>query len=262
MPFININKRAIHYDCPRKLPSSVGHTVLLVHGAGDDRRIWKHVYAALENDHTPIGLDLPGRLSSDWPALESANEQVEFIAALVDALGLEQFVVCGHSMGGSIAMYYTLEHGSRVSGLIPVGSSPEWDLSEFEAGDDAQANADPWLDPDTAYAMNLDCLFSKKTSSELIAEYDRQIRQTSPRSCRADFSACGTFDLRARLKNIKTPTCVICGDEEEWKDGSVAIHEHVSGSSFHEIPEAGHAVAIEQPQAIIAVIKKFLASLS
>ena len=262
MPFIYIDKRAIHYDCPRKLPSNVGHTVLLVHGACDDHRIWKHVYAALENNHTPITLDLPGRGSSDWPAFESANEQVEFIADFVDALGLEQVVICGHSMGGSIAMNYALEQELRVSGLITVGSSPEWELDEFEADDGAQTNVDPWLDPDTAFATNLDCLFSKKTSPELIAEYDCQIRQTSPGSCRADFSACDTFDLRARLKNIKIPTCVICGDEEEWKDGSIAIHEHVSGSSFHEIPEAGHAVTIEQPQAIVAVIEKFLDSIT
>ena len=47
MPFVNIDGRSVHYDCPRELPSSVGHTVLLVHGAFDDRRIWRHVYVAL-----------------------------------------------------------------------------------------------------------------------------------------------------------------------------------------------------------------------
>ena len=261
MPFVTIDGSAIHYDCPRKLPSSVGHTILLVHGAFDDRRIWSHVYAALENDHTPIGLDLPGHGSSDWPALESADEHVDFVAALVETLELDRIVVCGHSMGGSIAMHYTLDHGARVSGLIPVGSSPEWDLSEFDGSADGAANADPWSDPDSAYAANIDCLFSQKTSAELISAYDRQIRQIPPRTCRADLETCRTFDLRARLKNIKTPTCVICGDEEQWKDGSVAIHEHVSGSSYHEIPAAGHAVSIEQPTAIVSVIEKFLASL-
>jgi len=262
MPYVNVDGRAIHYDCPRKLPSSVGQTVLLVHGAFDDRRIWQHVYAALENNHTPIGLDLPGHGGSDWPAFETAEEHVGFVAALVKTLGLERVVVCGHSMGGSIAMHYALEHASRVSGLIPIGSSPEWDLAEFEASAEGSANADPWSDPDTAYTSNLDCLFSKKTSPELIAGYDRQIRQISPRTCRADLETCSTFDLRAQLKNINVPTCVICGDEEEWKDGSLAIHEHIAGSSYHEIPAAGHAVTIEQPQAIVAVIESFLASLS
>ena len=164
-------------------------------------------------------------------------------------------------MGGSIALHYALEHPSRVSGLLPVGSSPQWDDTGFEASADAPADADAWSDPDTAYATNLQCLFSNRTSKEVIAAYDRQIREISPRTCRADLQTCLTFNLRARLKNIKVPTCVICGDEEEWKDGSVAIHEHVTGSSYHEIPAAGHAVSIEQPQAIIAVMKRFLVSL-
>ena len=152
-----------------------------------------------------------------------------------------------------MALHYALEHASRVSGLIPVGSSPEWDLDP--------ADAQAWSDPNTAYQMNLDYLFSKKTSKELIAAYDQQIRQTSPRTCRADLETCFTFDLRARLKSIKIPTCVICGDEEEWKDGSAAIREHVEGATYHEIPAAGHAVSIEQPEAIIDVIEGFLDSL-
>ncbi len=147
----------------------------------------------------------------------------------------------------------TLEHPARVSGLIPVGSSPEWAL------DPAEAQA--WSDPDAAYEMNIDYLFSKKTSKSLIAAYDRQLRETCPRTCRADIETCLTFDLRARLDNIKAPTCVICGDEETWKDGSVAIHEHVTGSSYHEVPAAGHAVALERPEALIAVITTFLQSL-
>ena len=261
MPFVNIDSRAIHFDCPRKLPSNVGHTVMLVHGAFDDRRIWRSVYEALASDHTPIGLDLPGHGSSDWPALESAGEYVNFMAALVESLGVRKIVVCGHSMGGSIAMHYTLEHASRVAGLIPVGSSPEWDLSEFDGGTEGTTDADPWADPDAAYAANLACLFSKQTSADLIAHYDRQIRQIPPRTCRADLKTCASFDLRARLSEITAPTCVICGDEEEWKDGSVAIHQHVRGASYHEIPAAGHAVTIEQPEAIVAVIKSFLASL-
>ena len=253
MPFVNVDGRHVHYDCPRELPSSVGHTVLLVHGAFDDHRLWTHVYTALETDHTPVAIDLPGRGGSDWPALEGAGEQLDFLTELTDQLGLERFVICGHSMGGSIALHYTLEHPARVSGLIPLGSSPEWVLEP--------ADIEAWLNPEAAYKLNLDYLFSKKTSKELIADYDRQLRQTCPKTCRADIESCLTFDLRARLADIRAPTCVICGDEENWKDGSIAIHEQVAGSSYHEVAASGHAVALEQPEALVEIIRSFLASL-
>ena len=253
MPFVTVDQRHIHYDCPRELPSQVGHMVLLVHGALDDHRIWRHVYDGLKTNHTPIGVDLPAHGSSDWPVLEGAGEHVDFFTTLIDKLRVDRFVFCGHSMGGTMALHYALEHPSRVSGLIPVGSSPEWDL------DPAEAQA--WSDPDSAYQTNIGYLFSKKTAKTLIAEYDRQLRETPPRTCRADLETCLTFDLRSRLKNIKIPTCVICGDEEEWKDGSAAIHEHVAGSIYHEISAAGHAVSIEQPRAIVEVIEGFLDSL-
>ena len=231
MPFVTIDNRHIHYDCPRALPSEVGYTVLLVHGALDDRRIWRHVYDALKAEHTPIALDLPAHGSSDWPVLEGAGEHVDFFTTLVNRLELDQVVFCGHSMGGSMALHYALEQPSRVAGLIPVGSSPEWKLDP--------ANTDDWSNPDSAYETNLGYLFAKKTPKTLITEYDLALRETSPRTCRADLNTCLTFDLRDRLKNISAPTCVICGDEETWKDGSLAIHELVPNASYHEIANAG-----------------------
>ena len=56
------------------------------------------------------------------------NGYTEFLEGLVDELGLGGFVIAGHSMGGSIALEYTLRHPERVTGLVLIGSGARWGI--------------------------------------------------------------------------------------------------------------------------------------
>lgn len=254
MPHIEIGKRRVHYQLPSgaRVDQPRGQLVLLVHGACDTSAYWRHVYRHLQGDHTPLAIDLPGHGDSEGPVLRGAGEHLAFLAELVDALGVPPFVFCGHSMGGSMAVEFALNHPHRLSGLVPVGSSPDWEIE--------QDDIDAWdRDPDAAYRNNLTYLFAKETSREVRDAYDEQIRAIPTAVCQADFETCRTFDLSDRLGELRVPTAIVTGDQETWIEGSRRLHEGIAGSRLEVVPAAGHAIALERPDALNAALDRFLA---
>ncbi|MBT5415492.1 MAG: alpha/beta fold hydrolase [Rhodospirillaceae bacterium] len=255
MPFASVAGTDVFFGGAEDPAAGLGQVVLLVHGAFDHHDLWRDVVPALARDHTPVAVDLPGHGRSPGPVLDRAEAYRAFLAGLTDALRLPPFVFCGHSMGGSMAVDFALHHPDRVAGLIPIGSSPDWDIPDFFI--------DGWdTDPEAVYRENRDYLFSKRTARGLIDAYDRQMRETPPAHCQADMRTCASFDQAGRLGEVRTPTAVICGDEEFWIDGSRALHAGIAGATLDILPAAGHALPLEQPDALSAAILRFLDSLA
>ncbi len=257
MPHIEIGERRVHYRLPSdaRADNPRGQLVLLVHGACDNSKYWRHVYRHLHDRHTPLAVDLPAHGDSEGPVLRGAGEHLAFLAELVDALDLAPFVFCGHSMGGSMAVAFAAYRPRALSGLVPVGSSPDWVVEQGEI--------DTWdRDPEAAYRDNLDFLFAKETSQETRDAYDLQLRAAPAAVCKADLETCRTFDLEDRLGELELPTAIVSGDQETWIEGSRRLHQGIAGSHLDVVPAAGHAIALERPESLNAVLDRFLASLA
>ena len=257
MPDIEIGNRRVRYELPpdADIARPRGRLVLLVHGAFDSRTYWHHICRHLRVNHTPLAIDLPGHGDSEGPVLLGAGEHLDFLAALVDALDLPRFVFCGHSMGGSMAVDFALHHAHRLAGLVALGSSPDWEIN--------QADLDIWdADPDEAFRGNLEYLFAKETSQQARDAYDRQMRRAPVAVCKADLETCRSFDLSDRLHEVTVPVAVICGEQEFWIEGSRRLHEGIALSRFELVPAAGHAIALERPEALNAALDRFLESLA
>ncbi|MGH6953888.1 MAG: alpha/beta fold hydrolase [Alphaproteobacteria bacterium] len=256
MAHVTVEGRKVFYQCPRELGRAAprGRLVLLVHGAFDDHRLWRHLYPALGESHTPIAIDLPGRGDSDGPAIKNAATYLRFFGSLVDALGLGRFVFFGHSMGGSMAVDFAAQHPERTEALVLMSSAPRWDVR--------QEDIDLWdNDWDRAHRDNEGFLYSKETPRALREDYERQMRTTPAASCKADIETCRTFALDGLLGRIGAPTLVVCGDEEYWIEGSRALHRGIAGSRLELVPAAGHAIALEQPARLETIASDFLKAL-
>jgi pimeloyl-ACP methyl ester carboxylesterase len=252
MSTVEVNGRRVHYRMP-DLPQ--WHVVLLVHGAYDNGDYWRHVYPHLARAHTPIAIDLPGRRQSEGPAIDDAAGYARFFPALTNALKLPPFVFFGHSMGGSMAVDFAARNPARTKAVIALGSAPRWNT--------AQADIDKWdNDPDGAFNENLASLFAKDAPADVRAAYDRQLRTTPPTTCKADIAHCRSVAMDGRLGQVKAPTLVVAGDEEAWIEGSHALCDGIADARFEIVPGAGHAIALEQPATLNAVVDRFLATLS
>ena len=108
------------------------HTIIFIHGLGSYLPAWKKNIEVLKNDYRCIAIDLPGYGKS---SKEIHSGQMEFYADVVyeftQKLGINKFVIAGHSMGGQIGMVTALKYPDVISGLILVAPAG---FEEFHEG--------------------------------------------------------------------------------------------------------------------------------
>ena len=103
-----------------------GLPVVLVHSLAGNSTHWTAQLEHLRRDRRAVALDLRGHGRSEPPkdGDYTIAAMAGDIAAVVDTLGLDRFVLVGHSMGGGVALAYAGAHPDRVAGLVlvdPIG---------------------------------------------------------------------------------------------------------------------------------------------
>jgi pimeloyl-ACP methyl ester carboxylesterase len=101
-----------------------GLAVVFLHGFAGSADHWSSQLAHLRPNRRAMALDLRGHGQSDPPA--GNNYAIDSVAgdlaAVVDSLGLQRFVLVGHSMGNPTALAYAARHPDRVAGLVLVAA--------------------------------------------------------------------------------------------------------------------------------------------
>ena len=102
-------------------------------------------------------------------------------------------------------------------------------------------------------------LFRSEANKPTVDKIRRMVRTTPLNGFVGCASALSDFDLKPGLPSIKAPTLFLCGGKDASLGGTKALHAGVPGSSFVEIPGAGHISNVEQPAFFTKAIKDFLA---
>jgi len=94
-------------------------TILLLHGFGGDKDNWVRFSKQLTGDYRVLIPDLPGFGESERDPDKdyTLRAQRERLRRFVDALGLDDFHVAGHSMGGHLAALYTHEYQDEIRSM-------------------------------------------------------------------------------------------------------------------------------------------------
>jgi pimeloyl-ACP methyl ester carboxylesterase len=253
--------RQIHYLDPN--PDGYPG-VLLLHGLGVDGSSWAYqIQALVEAGLRPLAPDLPGFGHTPYDgrgwSIERSAGQMNW---LLKELDLEEVGVVGLSLGGTIALQMALEYPARMAHLVLMNSfaclRPKrfnelaYLLGRFVVanvrGIEYQAQMVAWR------------LFPGMDEENLRQELIQRIIQSDPRVYRAAMRGLGLFDVRRRLKSIRTPTTIItavndttvsCEVQQELVCG---IH----GARQIMIPDSGHAVIVDQPERVnMALVELF-----
>ena len=108
--FANVNGARIHY-----LKSGTGKTPLvLIHGFGDDARMWRPLFADFGKDYTIIAPDLRGlgQSSREKSGYDKKTAAVD-IHELVNSLGYKEIYLVGHDIGLMVAYAYAAQFPLR-----------------------------------------------------------------------------------------------------------------------------------------------------
>ena len=125
----DVDGLAIHY-----LVEGRGPAVVLLHGLGGFAASWRHNVSSLAARATVYALDLPGfGRSGKPPAAYSLGYFARALHAFLDAVGVTQASLVGHSLGAAVAVTYALTRPARVerlallAGCVPgFGWRPGW----------------------------------------------------------------------------------------------------------------------------------------
>jgi len=110
--FIKAEGLKIFYEISGK-----GDPVLLLHGNYTDSRIWRYqVFSLVAAGYKVITCDLRGSGKSDKPA--NAFHHTSDVLLLLNVLGLDKVTLIGSSMGGAVAIDFTLAYPERVKSLV------------------------------------------------------------------------------------------------------------------------------------------------
>lgn len=99
-----------------------GSPLVMLHGLGDSHRTFRRIAPALARHHRVIMLDLPGHGLSGRPADASydARWYARVVASFMERVGAPRAAICGHSLGGGIALTMLEQHAERVERLALI----------------------------------------------------------------------------------------------------------------------------------------------
>lgn len=239
--------------------------LLFVHGIAMDHSVWKHQIEAFRTDYRVVSVDLRGYGQSTAASPDITFEQhAADLAALIDALDLKNVVLVGWSLGGAIAQVFAASHGSKISRLVLVATTPQL-LADDKFGDALPVAAAKQL---RAMAM-VDYTKAMAAYSGMVAPEDprvaamlTEITETSrPDVVLTAFKTSGERSQLDLLARIEVPTAVIAGREDAlcFPAASTYLAKHIAGSmGAATFIDAGHAPFLTSPDAFNAALRAAL----
>ncbi|GAC1557639.1 MAG: alpha/beta hydrolase [Ktedonobacteraceae bacterium] len=231
------------------------HPLVFIHGSGDSGRVWRFQTEHVGTQST-FALDLPGhgQRPDTLPAEITVQEYTQAAHDIImQELHLHKPIIVGHSLGGAIALTMALEYGNELGGIVLVGTGARLRILPAILADAKNT-------PEQARQRLSQMAMAPTTVASVSQAVVQEQVTPGPTILYRDLAACDLFDIMQRLYEISIPTLVICGTEDQLTPVKYSsyLHQHISGSTLRVIPNAGHYVMREQPEAVNQAIDEWL----
>ena len=256
---IEIDGRAVHY-----FEGGTGPTMVFLHGMGDDRHSFVATAGAFTDTHRVILPDLRGHGDNAYDATldHAIPGQRAHVAALVDALGLERFVLVGNSMGGHVSASYALARPETLEGLVLV-NAPGLVVDDTVVYGGFGA---PLAGPEDLDALMARVLYEPPSVPGPIKRH--MVEATNARVDDVDAMARAVregpeHDLSDRIGTLSVPTLVLWGEADVVVPFAVgeAYAARIPEAELVVLPEAGHSPQLEAADRVAAEIETWMAGL-
>jgi pimeloyl-ACP methyl ester carboxylesterase len=245
--------------------------VVLLHGTSASLHTWDGWVEALAPGRRVVRVDLPGfGLTGPAPDGDYRIERyVEFVTALLDALGIECGVLAGNSFGGWVAWETALAHPARVAALVLVDAAG-YPLQSESVPIGFRIAQVPLLNrlmqvtlPRGVVESSLRNTYGdpSRVSPELVDRYYELTLRAGNRTALAQRFAAGRHSGQTeRLGELQTPALIVWGGRDRLIPPGYAerFHRDIPGSRLVVFPELGHVPHEEDPAATVAAVRSFL----
>ena len=225
-------------------------TLLFLHGAGFTGNVFDGLATAFPGSHAP---DLPGHVRAGEP--QSIAEFASFTAAYSREHDLRDLVLCGHSMGGAIAIEAALSHDLPLRALVLLGSGARLRV--------APAFLEGLQTDFPATARTIAGYFFAESTPERVEWAAQSMERIGQSQTLRDFRACDAFDALDRLGGVGVPVLTLTGEADRMTPPKYAqaLADRVPAGQARIVPGAGHLLMVERPGETIAEMRTFLSGL-
>jgi pimeloyl-ACP methyl ester carboxylesterase len=219
--------------------------------------LWRHLMEDLAQHHTLVRFDQRGNGLSDWDVEDISFEAfVGDLAAVVDAVGLEQFPLLGISQGCAISIAYTVRYPERVTKLVLYGGFARGIRKRGSKALVEQADAfvtmirHGWGQDNPSFRQLFTSGFMPDATSEQMSWFNELQRvSVSPEVAARIRQVNQDVDVTALLPRIRVPTLVLhCRD-----DGVAPFDEGrrmaalIPGARFIPLEGRNHLMLDDEP---------------
>jgi pimeloyl-ACP methyl ester carboxylesterase len=174
------------------------------------------------------------------------------VETLSGALGLQEVVLAGHSLGGAIALWLALKSRLNIRGLILMGTA-----ARLPVGDVLLGGSIASLERAAAFIVEHGFAGAAEETKELMRQ---AIVATGETTTFGDFLACARFDIRPHLAVITSPALVFVGTADRLIQPRFmeALARELPNGRPARLEEAGHFVMLDRPAETADIAQRFL----
>ncbi len=267
--FAEVNGTKLYYEVLGE-----GHPLVLIHGGYMDRRMWDDQFAVFAEHYRVIRYDVRGFGKTELPQVSYADRQDLY--DLLMFLGVEKAYVLGLSLGGVIAIDFTLDYPDMVDALVLVGSPVSgFPVELMFTEEQLQQQIQRWAPFEKAIeerdtSAMVDILMEDTT---LVPSPKYHAARQSVREQLSEYSFAYVLDpaprqkldptAYERLAEIRVPTLIIVGDEDHFQLHKSAdkLAQDIAGARRVLISETHHMPNMEKPEEFNAIVLDFLSKL-
>lgn len=253
-----------------------GPTLLLIHGQSANLFTWAGWVKELSNEFRVISVDLPGHgLTGPDPQLRySWQELADLIEAFTLKLGIDHFTIAGNSLGGAIAMRYTLSRPQKIKKLILISSIG------YRPQEPAAAIFRMLAAPVIGHVLNATTTTRfirtglamaygdpTKLSAESVVRYRDLTRRDGNRAASRKILQHslrpGTFEsLAEQVPSIEVPTLILWGKSDAFALPKYAkwFEQALPNATLYMFANVGHLPMEEAPGETAQRVREFLES--
>lgn len=235
--------------------------LVFLHYWGGTSRTWRKVTAELDRQFKTVAYDARGWGKSDktlagYKLADLADEAL----GLVKALGIKQYVLVGHSMGGKVAQLAASRRPEGLSGLIlvaPAQPTPRRNPEEMRQGQlHAYDNRENVLK-----TIGSGRLTARPLSPEILEQIVEDSMSGSHEATMAYPMESIFEDISSDVGNINVPTVLLAGELDQVD--SIERHKtevmaYLPKADFKIIKGSGHLIPIDEPHGLAKEIASFM----
>ena len=226
-------------------------TFVFIHGAGMDAAVWNKIQL-----HVPgkfLALNLPGHGGAKGQPRSSIQGMGDWVAEYLRYK--KPCILCGHSMGGLVALAAAAQLGEKVKALIMMGVNAEMRVNPDLLGMAAEK-------PDEAIKMILKWGISPSAQPTVVDEVAAIMKTAPPGLLARDLEACELWrQSKETARKVKKAALLIAGADDKMapanKAENLAAYFAIRGE-VQILPDTGHMMMLENPLETVKAIGAFM----